>query len=70
MFVLERRAGSDPDANSEHLRKRLAGKNYVMTQTGESQEIQSQDRDSYLNSFWHGKNNCEVLRSHPWDTYL
>ena len=70
VFVLGRRAGRVPNANSEHLRKRLAGKNYVVTQTGESQEIWSQDRDSYLNSFWHGKNNCEVLTPRPWDTYL
>jgi len=39
VFVLGRRAGRVPNANSEHLRKRLAGKNYVVTQTGESQEI-------------------------------
>lgn len=70
MFVLGRRAGRDPTANSEDLRKRLAGKNYVVTQTGESQEIRSQDRDSDLNSFWHGQNTCEALTPPPWDTYL
>lgn len=70
MFVLGRRAGREPNATSEHLRERLAGKNYVVTQTGESQEIQSQDTDCCFNSFWHGKNNCAMLTPHPWDTYL
>lgn len=67
VFVLGRRPGRNPSANSEHLRKRMAGKNYIVTQTGESQEIWSQDRGFYLNSFWHGKTNCEVLTLHPWD---
>lgn len=39
MFVLGRIAGREPDATSEHLRERLAGKSYVVMQIGESQEI-------------------------------
>lgn len=49
MFVLGSRAGRAPSTDSEQLRKRLAGKSSVVTQTGESQEIQSWGRDCYLN---------------------
>lgn len=41
MFVLGRRAGWAPSANSEHLRKRLAGKNRVVTQMGKARKFKA-----------------------------
>lgn len=80
MFVLGSRAGRAPSTDSEQLRKRLAGKSSVVTQTGESQEIQSWGRDCYLNSFWHRtsqfyvieviEDNWEVLTPRPWAVSL
>lgn len=36
-----RRAGWAPNANSEHLRKRLAGKNRVVTQMGKARKFKA-----------------------------
>lgn len=70
VFVLGSRAGRAPSTDSEQLRKRLAGKSSVVTQTGESQEIESRDRGCYLNLFWHTESNWEVLTPRPWAVSL